>query len=280
MADREEEEVGIPQFRFTEYENTEIELVTEADLAKEAEGEFSGKSREELIAEVRAAKLAAATREQGNGGLEAEVQTLRQGLQSSVSMEQLRAIAALNQPQQQPQQKRESDAEFAARIKEQLFENPVESMKEIVGRQIAPEVQRLAANNMHWSQKSLEANPNLSVVFTKYRAEIDAEVQKASPQDRLYDPEIYEKAAQRVTANHITDIINERVQEALGGKGPAPGKPNPSVAYSETGMSIPAPGAKTKVKLKTTPEDERQAMIRGVKIVDYMAVKARKEGLI
>jgi len=275
----DETNVGTPSLGFSAYDNDEIELVSEDELRQSAEGDFATKSREELIAEVQQMK-------QSLGGgpkpedLQRELEAVKQNM-GSVSLDQLKALAAMQGGQKQQQQPQETEEAFAERLKQSLYDDPVKAMDLYFTRKIAPDVQRLSANNLHWSQKALETDPEMGGIYARYREAIDAEVQKASPQERLYDPKVYSNAAQRVVAANINQIIAEKVQEALGkgtaeAKAPAAGT---SPTFSETGMSIPPRGgAAGKVKIALTPEDKRRAFAMGMSEKDYAAAKARKEG--
>ena len=277
MSDQNEE-AGVPPVSFfSPYVNEDIEIVDESELRTENEGDLAGKSREELIAEVQAMK-------QENSPVDtvAETAALRAELaaikESAVTPQQMQAYA--NQQQQQPQQPVETEEVFNERIKSTMYDNPRQAMDEYYGKKLMPEVNRLAANNLYHSQKFLELDPERGANYKKYQKAIDAQVRTMTPQEQLYDPEIYQKAYQQVMVLHIDDTVAEAVKVALEAKeaeGGSKAKGNGvGSSHTEIGNGSPNPGARKKTKIALTDAEKKRAVTLGITQKDMAAIKARR----
>lgn len=271
---------GVPRLAFSAFENEDIELVDLNQQRAESEGEFAGKSREEILQEARQLKEMLASQ------ATAETAPKTPASQpTSFTLDQLKALAEMNQRQQQVQAPMESEEAFAERIKQKFFDDPSGALDEAIARKTAPVMQQLGANNLYWSKKSLEADPALAETYKTYEGEVEAEVRRMPPQDQTYNPKVYVDAAQRVAARHINEIIEARVKDLLekqtGKTKASPGSTPPT--FSETGMSLPGSAsrpASRKVQVALDDSDKQRAAAIGMSLKDFAARKARKEGKI
>ena len=217
MSDQTNEQ-GVPDLNFQMGPLApEIEIVDESVLQAQREGEFAEKSREELIAEVQtmkeAATQAAPTTASETDSLRAELDLMKQNMNGALTKDQLEAVTSLNR--QTPQQPRESEAEFAERIKTSMYDNPTAALDEYMARKLVPEVNRLAANNLYHAKQFLSLDPQKGDNFRKHESEIEAEVQRMDANTKLYDPDVYQKAYRAVMMNNIDDLVAEGVKVAL-----------------------------------------------------------------
>jgi hypothetical protein len=119
-------------------------------------------------------------------------------------------------PQPQPvQQPGESDADFRKRFNEHLYDDPAALMDEWQMRKLSPLVSQIITNNMAMGRRFLQLDPEKAPNYKTYRDEIENEVNRMPPQEKLQNPDFYDKAYERVMARHIDDIVNQRVQAAL-----------------------------------------------------------------
>lgn len=114
------------------------------------------------------------------------------------------------------QQSGESDEEFRKRVDAGLLERGASAtVEEIWMRQLRPEVQRLAQSNITNSRRFVVLDPSRGPLYQKYRAEVEQMVAGLPPEQRLYNPEVYEQVVDRVASIHAEEILNERVQAAV-----------------------------------------------------------------
>lgn len=260
----EDENLAQPPIGFTSYEE-DIEIITPEQEAAAKEAAEGVKSRAELEAELKALQEQVnASAAPPSAQLQQELAEARRQQQGGLSVEQLQAVLALQG--QQPQQPRETDAEFAERIKEHIFDNPVAVLDEYIAKKLTPEVKRLATNNMFHSQKYLELDPEKAQFYKKYKAEVDQVAQSMPSEIRLYDPQVYQKAYQQVMTMHIDDVVNAKVAEAIAAQGNGSTKPSASTprGHSEIPSMPPPIGSGQKKKVVISDIERTRAAQRGV----------------
>lgn len=140
-------------------------------------------------------------------------------------------------------------AEFA-KADELVWQAPAKTMADIASKVFSQQAVAQANAIMGLSKKLVTKDPELAPIMQKYEGEVDAYVASQPPAVRASDPDIYEKAAKYVRAQHVDDIIAMKVQEALAAQA---GKQAPRPAqFTETGRPIPAsPAVKQKVKISS-----------------------------
>lgn len=236
-----------------------------------------------------------------------EVETLRQQLKDQQErMQQLQMQSAaqqaiqplveqLNQPkpQQAQQQPGEPYEEFRKRLDENYLETGITStMDEYFARRLQPEVQRLLQNNMYMSKKFVSRDPEKGPLYQKYQREVDELVQTLPPQDRLYNPDVYDEAVARVAAKHGDEIINDRVQQQLEAerekikeeiRKELGVQPTRKPTYNATSNLQPPPQSRTggrKMSLEQLrqkyPQHVKDAAARGIPAHMYFRTLARK----
>lgn len=112
---------------------------------------------------------------------------------------------------QQPQM---SDEEFEAMVNKDVFEKPMKTIRGLINREQGPILATLASNQMKMGKRILKAELQSEEkgIFDKYVKEIDAEFARIPVQESFADPAgAYEKAFALVKANHINEIVEERV---------------------------------------------------------------------
>lgn len=181
------------------YVSSEDEIPKEEGTETETDAETLKKENEEFRA--RMAQL----EEQAN--LNKSLQEGIQGLGKNMAPQRSQP-----QPVQQPG---ESDADFRKRFNEHLYDDPAALMDEWQMRKLSPLVSQIITNNMAMGRRFLQLDPEKAPNYKTYREEIENEVNQMAPQEKLQNPDFYDKAYERVMARHIDDIVTQRVQAAL-----------------------------------------------------------------
>ncbi|MFH1626301.1 MAG: hypothetical protein ABID54_14270 [Pseudomonadota bacterium] len=189
------------------------------------------------------------------------------------------------QPSITPQKPSESDADFAQRVKESLYENPASVINEIVmksiNQQVAPLAQALIKQGVTTSKNLLLLDEGKRSFYKKFGKEIEDEVKLLDPIGQLDDP--YGKAFASVRSRHFDDILTDeverRVQEEIAKRLPAKEEEvskAPVPTFSETGLNQPVGPKTAKVKVTLTPQEARTADIKGIDRVEYARHLDRK----
>lgn len=281
MSDQTNEQ-GVPDLNFQMGPLApEIEIVDESVLQAQREGEFAEKSREELIAEVQtmkeAATQAAPTTASETDSLRAELDLMKQNMNGALTKDQLEAVTSLNR--QTPQQPRESEAEFAERIKTSMYDNPTAALDEYMARKLVPEVNRLAANNLYHAKQFLSLDPQKGDNFRKHESEIEAEVQRMDANTKLYDPDVYQKAYRAVMMNNIDDLVAEGVKVALAKQTNGNvDSASANASFTELGVGNPNPAAAKgkKIQISLTREEKLKAAGKGLSEARYGEILHRR----
>jgi len=175
---------------------------------------------------------------------------------------------------QQPapvQQQGESDEAFRKRLNEHLYDDPASMLDEYQDRKMRPLLAQFITNNLATSRKMLQLDPEKKENYMTYKDEIEAEVARIPPYEKLQNPDIYEQAYERVLARNINTIIEQRVQKAikeqLESQQQAPKKPAPDQHHVEqTTYRKPEPKKEYRV---LTKQEKQQAQQAGVDYDTY-----------
>lgn len=152
--------------------------------------------------------------------------------------------------------------------------DPVGTVMELLQKdKMSPQVAQIASGNLQLARRIMELDPEKSPTFKKYANEIDQMVANAPPEIRT-NPMIYEEAYKRVTANHMDDILNERVTAAVEKKLAelkvgATDAPKPGATFTET-RGVPQPPKKTTIRMSQAQLDRLKTL--GIDPKDYANV--------
>lgn len=257
MAKDREEDVGVPE------ENPELQFEGDEDLEVIVSDE-EPEPEPEIDPEKEKLRLE----------LEKYQQQLEQYTSRNVEAEALRAgIAELGDkltPQQQQaaqQRPQESDEEWAKRIKDEIYDDPLKILNEYMQRKVAPVLQQQYATNEKIWKKQILSDPQRKETYEKYRKEIEEEYSQIPEWERYQNPDTIIKAHDTVVARHINEIIDERIQAALNDAKPEAAKASPprTPTYSEPGYT-PAPRAETskRTQARLTTREAAWADRRGL----------------
>jgi len=216
-----------------------------ADPATTQDPEFQTLTRDQIIEKVRSER-------------EALAKTKSDLTQNAALTEVLKELKNRPQgPQMQVPQgpPPETEEQFKAKFNEKFYDSPYDTMMEFQQKKLGPEVQRIMFQNMQLSRKLAALDPERKDTFAMYGAEIDDIVAKMSPQEKLYDPDVFVKAHDVVISRHVNEIVDRKVREAVSGK-TAPTGPQPA-PFTERGTAPGprmSPGAKQTVVLSRSEQ--------------------------
>jgi hypothetical protein len=204
--------------------------------APEADPEFGGKTKEELIEIVRAARSGA--------GRDATAVALTAGLEKLTNqMARPTYVPAPQAPERDPDEV----------IRESILEKPVEALNLYFAKKVQPDLQRIMGGNLNTSKKFAKLDPETAWVLKDYEHEVEEEVGRMDPMARLNNPDVYAEACNRVKIKHVDAIIERQVAERLQKVAETKPKTSPTGTYSEVGSGRPAPTRKT---IRITEEQE------------------------
>lgn len=190
-----------------------------------------------------------------------EAQALKEGISA------LGEKLSPSEPKQQ-QQPWESDEDFAKRVKDEFYDDPVKVLNEFAMRKIGPELQRLAAANEKTWKREILRDPRRKDTFELYKDEIEKEYQNVPVQERYTDPDAIVRVHDLVVSRHLDEIIesrvNERVQQGTGQQATqAPTRRVPT--YSESGGVTPSASSMQRTPKRTlTTAEAAWASKRGM----------------
>lgn len=216
----------------------------------------TGKTYDELVAEIQTERARADTLAARVDPVAAMQATLREAIES-------------RQPTSVPAQvPGESEEDFTKRMKESFFEDPVSHLDKWSQRKLAPVVNQLASMTQATLRAQAMMDPEIGGTYKEYAPEVDKIV--AARPDRFTNPDVYREAVALVGGRHITEIVAKAVAKAQVIVAPAP---TPTPVFSERG-GRPAGTARQQVKL--TREEIAYAAANGMTPQDYWRTKNSK----
>lgn len=176
------------------------------EIVDEEPPEIAGKSREDLLAELKAKDEAYAKEK---AALEGKVDPIA-ALQSSFAAlgERLEKSA---RPQVAPmpvvQQPTETPEQFAERIRTALLENPVGAIAEVGEKLYGPRIAQQAATISSLTKQLLMQQPEKKVIFERYGHEIEALAVTAPG-----NPNAFFEATEIIASRHMSEIATEQAK--------------------------------------------------------------------
>lgn len=138
-------------------------------------------------------------------------------------------------------------AKYKDTFNEKIFEDPFTQIADLIGK--AQEMDAGATGNMNitYARKIAEMDPSSANVMKRWGEEVDAEVAAMPAAQRAKDADIYAKAVKIVKANHLDELIEEKVAEAAKKNSQTAGK-KPPKSFAEGGRTVADVGKGTKKK--------------------------------
>lgn len=141
-----------------------------------------------------------------------------------------------------------------------VFEDPFQMVTDLVSKATEMQSASTANQNLAYSKRIVQIDPATASHYKKWSDEIEREVAKMPVSVRASNPDVYADALKIVKANHIDELIEERLA-AERSKNVAPAiRP---IAYSESGNARPA--------VTGTPSQRQQVRISESKMREISA---------
>ena len=278
--DYEEEQTGVP------YVPTGVTVLSadlfaedvEEDVVEEAVVPDPNTPPDPTVAELQ----------KSNAALQAQVMNISTQLNSLNSVQNsIDALGNRINTSATPQKPRESDADYATRMKDDYYKDPYNNYVEFNQRVNGPVIQGVVTQTMELQKSILKLDPEKGPRFKKYEKEIDAEFDRTPIQQRFSDPRIYTKIYNVVIAQHADEFIAEGIAAATKGvETPTPNAPTaPRGNYNATSTTKPVtttgnPPKRTRITAAQVPQYVKDiAHNKGVGAVDCY-VWMRDQGLL
>ena len=129
------------------------------------------------------------------------------------------AEAALQRPQQvilpQTPQEEETPEVRKRNLNNLWMEDPAGAFEKQSREQIRPVLDIMFATGASLSKELALAVPEQKEIYNRYKDEIEAEVARIPPQERVQEPRVYQTAIERVKAKHSEEITQDKVEELV-----------------------------------------------------------------
>jgi regulator of replication initiation timing len=261
---------------FVPEEEPELEIILPGEeevVEEEGDPEFKELSKDDVIKRLR-------EEQEARKSLEGKVDSVSAITSGLEKLNQNLTRPVVQQPAPQQQQQVELSEEEKARLyNEGLLDGDVYSKTvNLVNDQLKklrPDLEAIMQANLVHSKKFALLNPDVADVMKLHGPEVEAEVAALPPAERIKDPDVYEKAAQRVGVRYVDEIVERKVQEVLKAKGieNTTGSVSPTVSttvpFTETNQR---PNPKKRV-VRPTKEQIEEARVLGMTIEKYMGLE-------
>jgi hypothetical protein len=237
----------------------EADIVAEDEVQAPAEPqvpeEFSGKAKDELVAEIEKLRK---DMEEGQRRSD-EVQALKAGIEG---LGEKLSQPVQPQTQQPPQRTREEiQKEFNEKWSANILEDPFSAIEELNQMRDQAMVTQRLNEKEKLSRRMLQLDPEKRETAGRYMSEIDLEVSNMNPYEKLNMDDPYSSAHDRVLARHINDVMDEKVakivEEKLKERGAAAVPTTPTGSPSNT-----PPAGPTRPQVRVSAADKEWAMER------------------
>lgn len=223
--------------------------------------EVKGPSYDELVAQIQAEKTARVAAEQKADPVAA--------LQSGI-LGLKEALSERSTPQPTVQAPGESDEDFAKRLKETFFEDPVSHLDKWSQRKLGPVVNQLASMTQATLRAQAMMDPEIGGTYKRYSSEVDRVV--AQRADRFTNPDVYRECVSLVAGRHINELMAEAAANAVKAQAPTP-RATPAPVYSEPPGR---PATRPRTQLRLTAAEIAEATRMGLDPRDYARSKYGK----
>jgi hypothetical protein len=135
------------------------------------------------------------------------------------SVQQLGTRPVYVQPQIQQPVEEELDMK---KINEDFLSDPAGytmKLQDAALRKLRPEIQGLFNQNKALFRELAMNDPEIAEILKNHSDEVEGIVSTFSPYEQMKDRNIYKRAAKAVSANHLDEIVDRRVKEALAKTG-------------------------------------------------------------
>lgn len=148
---------------------------------------------------------------QGKDELEAQLKELQAKMQM--------AETVLQRPQQvvlaPPPGPDEAPEVRKQKLNNRWMEDPAAAFEEQSRAQLKPVLDIMFTTQAALSKDLALAIPEQKEIYGQYKDEVEQEVARMSPQERVEDPRVYQVAIERVKTKHSSEITDKKVEELV-----------------------------------------------------------------
>jgi hypothetical protein len=145
--------------------------------------------------------------------------------------------------------------QYKEQFNTRVFEDPFTSVMDIVNKANEVQSASTANQNLAYSKRIVQIDPATKDHYRKWADEVETEVARMPAAVRATNPNVYEDALRIVKANHVEDLIEERMAAERGKVAPA--KP---ASFSES------PSARPGIMQNVTSVQKQQVRISQTKM--------------
>lgn len=176
------------------------------------------------------------------------------------------AVAGLGQviaPQQKPDVSVKPGinvdwSKYREEFNSKVFEDPFQMVTDLVGKAREMDAASTANQNLAYSKRIAEIDPKTAPYMNRWRDEVESEVARMSVSQRASDPNVYENAIRIVKANHLDELMDEKLK-GMGAQGQGqPSRPAPFTESGRSGAPVVAAGVAPRAKVNISPAKMRE----------------------
>ena len=175
---------------------------------------------------------------------------------------------------------------YKEQFNQKVFEDPFQMVTDLVSKSAEMQSASVANQNLAYSKRIVMIDPATSGHYKKWADEVEREVAKMPVSVRASNPNVYEDALKIVRANHLDELIEEKLANAQPQARPA--QPSRPASYNEAGnarASVPvqqaAPQARSQVRVSAGKMSQISAYAEEWGIPEEAAIRLfQKRGML
>jgi len=161
-----------------------------------------------------------------------------------------------------------------------VFEDPFQMVTDLVSKATEMQSASVANQNLAYSKRIVQIDPNTAPYYRKWADEVEREVAKMPVSIRASNPNVYEDALKVVKANHIDELIDERIK-ADRAQVATPSRPAYSESPAARPMATSASTPRAQVRISDAKMREVSAYADSWGIPEEAAIRLfQKRGLL
>jgi hypothetical protein len=135
-------------------------------------------------------------------------------------------------------------------IMNDLYTKPTQAFDAYFNQKMAPIIQEVLVKQASLNENMLKYDPDKRETYSKYKEEIDGEMKRISPYEKVNNPNYAMDVFDKVRARHMDEILEERIQKAVEER--MKGIPTPTKTTFSESSSAPPPKKGKTIRLSST----------------------------
>lgn len=156
-------------------------------------------------------------------------------------------------------------------IMNDLYTKPTNAFDAYFNQKMAPIFQEVLVKQASLSENMLKYDPDKRDVYVKYKEEIDSELKRVSPYEKVNNPNYASDVFDKVKARHLDDLLEERVNKLVEErlKGVQTTATEKKTSFNEGSSSASPPKGKTIRISSTQMAEAKRYCERNALSLDY-----------